>query len=121
MPYDPVVDNRQRAPESPIGFFGRPVRDVERELRTMGAKPYSYAFGKYSKMTFSVYVITLSFDRKRRLGRVLVEPLPPFTQVEPKVQRLITELFLQGSDLGRFQTTFAREFLEISYMDPGKH
>ncbi len=118
--YDPSMDNRLTSPASPQGLFGRPILEVERLLRAHGARPYSYAFGKYSRMTFSVYLITLLFDRERKLGGVVVSPKPPFTQVEPQVQQYLMKVFLPQGDLTGFQTILGRHRLEIWFQDNQK-
>jgi hypothetical protein len=113
--YDAAMDNLLMSPAEPIGLFGLPVREVESILRTYGARPYSYAFGKYSRMTFSVYLITLRFDRHRRLGAISVEPRPPFSDLESSAREFFMRLFLQGGNLSRFNTVIAGNRLEIRY------
>ncbi|NLI79394.1 MAG: hypothetical protein GX442_23480 [Candidatus Riflebacteria bacterium] len=118
--YDPAMDNRLTSPATPQGLFGRPILEVERTLRAYGARPYSYAFGKYSRLTFSVYLITLLFDRERKLGGVVVSPKPPFTQVEPKVQQYLMKVFLPQADLTGFQTILGRTRMEIWFQENQK-
>lgn len=115
--YDPSMDNRLKAPSGPEGLFGRSIFEVERLLRTYGARPYSYAFGKYSRMSFSVYFLTLLFDRNRKLGGVIVSPKPPFTKVEPQVQQFLLKVFLASADLSKFQTVLGPNRLEIWFED----
>ncbi len=115
--YDAAMDNRLKSPPGPEGLFGRSILEVERQLRSYGARPYSYAFGKYSRMTFSVYFLTLMFDRYRRLGAVIVSPKPPFTQVEPQVQQFLLKIFLASADLSKFQTILGQNRLEIWFED----
>jgi len=115
MPYDPILDNHLKAPSKPMGLFGRPIKEVEQILKTFGAKPYSYAFGKYSRMCFSVYVLTLNFDRYRKLGTVEIEPIPPFSKVEPQAQAFFSRLFLSGADLGQFSTSIQPMKMLIAY------
>ena len=116
--YDPNLDNRLFAPKIPEGLFGMKIRDVEGVLRNYGAKPHSYAFGKHSKMTFSVYILTLYFDRERRLGRLEVAPRPPFSSIEPNARHFLMTLFLQGADVQQFRTIISPGKLEITYDPP---
>jgi|GEM_PF-2958005 len=115
--YDPLRDNLLKAPAIPSGLFGLHVKDVEQMLRKYGAKPYSYAFGKHSRMAFSVYLITLMFDKERRLGAVVVDPRAPFTKIEPQAQKFIIDLFLKTADLNKFTTIISKSKLEIKYRE----
>lgn len=99
-----------------IGLFGMPVSKVEELLRYNGAKNHSYAFGKYSRMVFSVYLVTLYFDRERRLGGFSVEPRHPYKTVEPGAREFFMETFLKGADLSKFAVTMASDRLEIKYL-----
>lgn len=113
--YNPEMDNFLQAPRLPIGLFGRSVKDVEGIIKSLGGKPYSYAFGKYSRMTLSVYLVTLLFDRERRLGAVRIDPRPPFVQVEGKARAFFLKMFLHQADLTQFHVVMAPEYLEIAY------
>lgn len=117
MPFNPLLDNHLKAPTSRIGLFGLQVSAVERTLRSYGAKPYSYSFGKYSRMTFSVYMLTMFFDRDRRLGSILIEPRPPFNKVEPQAQTFFLKLFLEGEEMSRFKTVISSDKMEISFSE----
>jgi hypothetical protein len=115
IPFDPFVDNHLKAPADVQGLFGRPIKEVEEILRSYGAKPYSYAFGKHSRMTFSVYLVTLAFDRDRNLGKIVVDPKPPFSKIEPQAQMFFMNLFLDNADKSLFRTILARASMEISF------
>lgn len=116
--YDPYMDNHLKAPASgkEIGLFGLPVKQVEDMLRNSGAKNHSYAFGKYSRLVFSVYLVTLYFDKERKLGGFSIEPRPPYKTVEPGARQFFMDTFLKGADLSRFSITMASNILEIKYM-----
>ena len=116
--YDPAMDNHLPTPATPEGLFGRPIRDVEKILRNLGAKRQSYAFGKYSRMSLSVYTITLFFDRERKLGMMTAEPRPPFAEIEPKARQFLLDVFLKSADMRLFRTTIAKDRLQISYLGP---
>ncbi len=115
--YDPFMDNHLKAPIENIGLFGLKIRDVERVLRNHGAKDYSYAFGKYSKMNLSVYVLTMYFDRDQKVGGVSIEPKPPFSKIEPNARKFFMDLFLKGNDISKFRTLISSGRLELRY-DP---
>ncbi len=114
--FDPQMDNHLIAPKTPMGLFGLPISEVESVLRTYGARPYSYAFGKYSRMSFSVYLLTLWFDRNRRLGELVVTPKPPISGVETQARSFLLQLFLKGADLSQFTAEFAPGTLRIKYV-----
>lgn len=115
--YDPYLDNHLEAPAQGeiIGLFGMPIKDVEAVLRQYGAKNYSYAFGKYSRMALSAYVITMYFDREKRLGGVAVEPKAPYNAIAPGARKFFKDLFLKGGDISRFRTIIAGNRLEMRY------
>ncbi|MBF0501564.1 MAG: hypothetical protein HQM09_15605 [Candidatus Riflebacteria bacterium] len=118
--YDPALDNHLAAPATPIGLFGCPIQEVERELSRFGARPYSYAFGKYSRFTLSVYLLTLYFDRARRLGKVEIVPKPPFSVVEPFAQKELLAIFLKGSSLESLKLEVGKGTFIISYSPADK-
>lgn len=115
--YDPVMDNHLRAPVSgeEIGLFGKPINEVESYMRFLGAKNHSYAFGKYSRMVLSVYLVTLYFDRERKLGGFAVEPRPPYSVIGPDARKYFLEVFVGNNDLSRFESIFASDRLELRY------
>lgn len=115
--YDPSMDNHLKAPETggEIGLFGRPIGEVEENLRFLGGKNHSYAFGKYSCMTLSVYLVTLYFDRDRKLGGFAVQPRPPYKVIGPDARKFFMDIFVAGGDLSKFETKIAAEKLEIRY------
>ncbi|MFZ2955339.1 MAG: hypothetical protein WA705_00385 [Candidatus Ozemobacteraceae bacterium] len=116
--YDAAIDNHLVAPANPIGLFGCPIRDVENELRRFGARPYSYAFGKYSRFTLSAYLLTLHFDRYRKLCKVDIEPKKPFSAVEPFAQKELMAIFLKGNSLESLKLEISKGALTISYVPP---
>lgn len=118
LPYDPLIDNHLIAPPVPIGMFGRPVGEVEDLLRGYGAKPSSYAFGKYSRYILSIYDLTLHFDRFRRLAGVDITPRPPFDRVEIEAQRFFLQFFFQGKDLVNFRASIQNRELQLRYSPP---
>ncbi len=115
--YDPMMDNHLKAPPAgqEIGVFGMPVNTVEQMLRANGAKNYSYAFGKYSRMVISAYIITIYFDRSRTVGGISVEPRPPYQTIEPEARSFFIDLFLNGADLSSFETNISSTRLELKY------
>jgi len=115
--YDPMMDNHLKAPPAgqEIGIFGMPVGMVEEMLRANGAKNYSYAFGKYSRLIISAYIVTLYFDRERTVGGVSVEPRPPYQTIEPEARSFFIDLFLNGADLSSFETNISSTRLELKY------
>ena len=118
--FDPFLDNHLKAPPDGIrvGKFGLKIKDVETQLREMGAKNHSYAFGKYSKMILSSYLITLSFDVNKRLGMVEVEPKPPLKTVEPKAREFFIKYFTEGADLSQIAIWVNPEVLELKFINP---
>lgn len=116
--FDPFMDNHLRAPDASekLGLFGLPIKEVERILRQYGAKNYSYAFGKYSRMSLSVYLVTMYFDRDRCLGGVAVEPRPPYQQLAPDARKFFFDLFLENSDLSRFKAIITAGRLELRFI-----
>lgn len=116
--YDPYMDNHMKAPAAgkEIGLFGLPVNRVEEMLRSNGAKNHSYAFGKYSRLIFSVYLVTLYFDKERKLGGFSIEPRLPYKTVEPGARQFFMDTFLKGADLSKFSITMASNLLEIKYV-----
>lgn len=115
--YNPAMDNHVKAPvaNSGTGLFGLPVKQVEDALRFQGAKNHSYAFGKYSRMVFSAYLITIFFDRERKVGGFSIEPREPFKTVEPGARDYFMQTFLKGADLSKFAITMASDRLEVQY------
>ncbi|MBF0409491.1 MAG: hypothetical protein HQM10_19280 [Candidatus Riflebacteria bacterium] len=113
--FDPEMDNKTNAPEEPLGIFGMPITDVEELLKNYGAKPFSYAFGKYSRMAFSVYLLTLHFDKKRNLGGIDIFPRPPFTRIEPQAREFLFKLLLQDSDKSLFIIENAENQIKIHF------
>ncbi|GAB4273391.1 MAG: hypothetical protein Kow0029_13040 [Candidatus Rifleibacteriota bacterium] len=115
--YDPYLDNHLKAPPPghAIGLFGKPIKEVENILRQYGAKNYSYAFGKYSRMSLSAYLITMYFDRERRLGGISVEPMKPYKIIAPEARKFFKDLFLKKGDISKFKTIIAGNRLEMRY------
>ncbi len=115
--YDPAMDNHLKAPahSEKTGLFGLTVKQVEEALRFQGAKNHSYAFGKYSRMTFSAYLITIFFDRERKVGGFLVEPRAPYRSIEPNARDYFMQTFLKGADLSKFAITVASDKLEVKF------
>ena len=118
--FDPFLDNHLKAPPDGItvGKFGRTIKQVEDELRLMGAKNYSYAFGKYSKMILSSYQITLSFDVNKRLGMVEIVPRPPLKTIEIKAQDFFIKLFTEGADMSQVGILLSSNKLELKFISP---
>jgi len=116
--YDPMMDNHMKAPPAgqEIGAFGMPVSRVEDMLRANGAKNYSYAFGKYSRLVISAYIVTIYFDRARAVGGISVEPRPPYQTIEPEARAFFLDMFLNGADLTHFETNISSTRLELKYM-----
>lgn len=115
--FDPFMDNHLRAPEpgKKLGIFGKPIKEVEGILREYGAKNYSYAFGKYSRMSMSAYLITMYFDRNRRLAGVTIEPKPPYKGIAPEARKFFMDLFLKESGLQNFKALITQDRLELKY------
>lgn len=118
--FDPFLDNHLKAPPDGIvvGKFGQRIKEVESELREIGAKNHSYAFGKYSKMVLSSYLITLNFDVNKRLGMVEIEPKPPLKTVEPKAREFFIKFFTEGADLSQIGIVVNPEILELRFISP---
>ena len=118
--FDPFLDNHLKAPPDGItvGKFGRTIKQVEEELRLLGAKHYSYAFGKYSKMILSSYQITLSFDVNKRLGMVEIVPKPPLKTIEMKAQDFFIKLFTEGADMSQVGILLSSNKLELKFISP---
>lgn len=119
-PYDPFMDNRLAAPATPQGVFGLPVKDVERILRAYGAKPFSYSFGKQSRMLLAAYLITIEFDRSRRVGGIVIEPKAPVRSIGTNAQAFFSQLFLSGIDPSKFRTIITPEKISIMFEPPAK-
>lgn len=117
--YDPFIDNHLKAPPEgiTIGKFGKAIKEVEKELRYMGAKDYSYAFGKFSKMTLSSYIITLEFDVNKRLGLVEITPKPPLKTIETKAKDFFISLFTENSDLSQIGIVVSPNKLQLRYIN----
>lgn len=115
--YDPYMDNHLKAPEAdkPVGLFGLPVKQVEDMLKFQGAKNHSYAFGKYSRLTMSAYLVTIYFDKQRKVGGFLIEPRQPYKTVAPGAREFFLETFLKGADLSKFAIKMASDRLEVNY------
>ena len=113
--YDPYMDNHLTSPAKKIGLFGQDIREVEKTLKKYGAKNYSYAFGKYSRMAFSIYLVTMYFDKSRKLGGVSISPKLPYKKVESGAKSFFLELFLGKNDISEFRTLFADDKLELRY------
>jgi hypothetical protein len=115
--YNPTMDNHLKAPPpgKEIGAFGLPVSRVEDLLRANGAKNYSYAFGKYSRMVISAYIVTIYFDRARIVGGVSVEPKPPYQTIEPEARKFFMDLFLKNGDLSNFEVNISSTRFELKY------
>ncbi len=115
--YDPMMDNHLIAPlpGQEIGAFGLSVRQVEDMLRANGAKNYSYAFGKYSRMVISAYIVTIYFDRSRIVGGISVEPRPPYQTIEPEARKFFQELFLSNADMSNFEANISSTRFELKY------
>jgi hypothetical protein len=115
--YDPYLDNHLRSPDpaEKMGLFGQPIKAVEEMLRRYGAKNYSYAFGKYSRMTMSAYIITMYFDRQRRLGGISVEPRPPYKYLAPNARQFFVDLFGEGADMSKFESIVSASRFEMRY------
>jgi len=113
--FDPFMDNHLAAPDVPQGVFGMQVREVENILRAYGAKPHSYAFGKQSRMLLAVYLITIQFDRTRKVGAILIEPKPPFKKIESTAQTFFMQLFMRDLHPSSFRTLITPEKISISY------
>lgn len=114
------MDNRLPVPVTPQGVFGLPVKNVERMLRAYGAKPFSYAFGKESRMLLAAYLITIRFDRSRRVGGIVVEPKAPVRKIGASAQAFFTQLFLSGIDPSMFRTVITPEKISILFEPPAK-
>ena len=115
--YDPSMDNHLKAPafSDKTGLFGLPVARVEEALRFQGGKNHSYAFGKYSRMTFSAYLVTIFFDRERKVGGFLVEPRAPYKTIEPGARQYFMQTFLKDADLSKFAIIMASDRLEVKF------
>lgn len=120
--YDPFIDNHLKAPPAGIsvGKFGKTIKQVEDELRLLGAKNYSYAFGKYSKMILSSYLITLSFDVNKRLGMVEINPKFPLKSIESKAQEFFIKLFTEGADMSQVEIALSPNRLILKFISPDR-
>lgn len=117
MLYDPMMDNHLAAPLAAenTGLFGLSIGEVENILRANGAKNYSYAFGKYSRMILAAYVVTIYFSRDKKVGGFSVEPKPPYQTIEPEARRFFMDLFLKDADLSLFEANIGASRLEFIY------
>ncbi len=115
--YDPYMDNHLKAPEAdkPVGLFGLPVKQVEDMLKFQGAKNHSYAFGKYSRLTMSAYLVTIYFDKQRKVGGFLIEPRQPYKTVAPGAREFFLDTFLKGADMSKFAVKMSSDRLEVTY------
>lgn len=120
--FDPFLDNHLKAPPEGIrvGKFGQTIKEVENELRLLGAKNHSYAFGKYSKMVLSYYMVTLSFDVNKRLGMVEIKPKPPLNSIEPKAKDFFIKLFTEGADMTQIGMVMGNNRLELRFLSPSQ-
>lgn len=117
--FDPYLDNHLKSPPEGIiiGKFGKQIKVVEGELRLLGAKHYSYAFGKYSKMILSYYIITLNFDVNKRVGEIEIVPKPPLKSIEQKAQDFFIKLFTEGADMSQIALTISSNKLTLKYIE----
>lgn len=115
--YNPSVDNHLAAPKEKetSGLFGYSVFEVEEILRNLGARNYSYTFGKNSRMVLSKYMIVLNFDKNKRLGSINVKAIAPYKHVPPIAKEYFMKLFLGNSDLASYSVKLSSTELEISY------
>lgn len=114
--YDPALDNHLVSPSKPLGLFGLKVKEVEQRLRNYGAKNYSYAFGKYSRMSLATYLLTIYFDKKRIVGGVSIVPKPPYKRIEPMARDFFIKTFLQGNKLSGFKSQLSNSLIEFKYV-----
>jgi hypothetical protein len=115
--YDPYLDNHLRAPEKPLGtsLFGLRVSEAESIWRDEGARNNSYAFGKYSRLRLSKYLIELSFDKDKRVGAVKVSPVKPYTSLPPKAREYFMQIIMGDADVSHFKLSIASHELDIKY------
>lgn len=115
--YDPYVDNHLAAPKDKEenGLFGYSIFEVEKILVEAGARKYSYAFGKNSRMVLSRYMIVLNFDRNKKLGSVNIKALAPYKQVPPTAREYFMKLFLGECNLSSYTVKISSTELDISY------
>ncbi|HOY66929.1 MAG TPA: hypothetical protein PLP29_08570 [Candidatus Ozemobacteraceae bacterium] len=118
--YDPFMDNHLEAPVTAQGMFGIPVREAEKVFRAYGAKPYSYAFGKHSRLLLSVYLVTIFFDRSRNVGEIQVEPRPPYKIIEPTARGFFLQLITRETRPDEFETVLTPSKISVKYARSGK-
>ena len=116
--YDPFIDNHYKTPPEGfyVGKFGLPVKEVESNLISYGARKHSYAFGKYSKLVLSFYNITLYFDINKRLSSIEVEPKPPLPTIEDTAQDFFIHYFTEDGDMNQMSISISPKKLSIAYI-----
>ena len=116
--YDPYLDNHLKAPPDgiTIGKFGLSINEIETELRKIGAKYYSYAFGKNSKMILSSYIIIMNFDINKKLGSVEITPKKPLKTIELKAKEFFIKFFTENADLSNIEISVSNNKLILSYI-----
>ena len=115
--YDPSIDNHLVAPaeKEKSGLFGDTVFEVEETLKSLGARNYSYAFGKNSRMVLSKYMIVLNFDKNKKLGSINIKAMSPYKHVPPTAREFFMRLFLGNSDMASYSIKISSTELDISY------
>jgi hypothetical protein len=115
--YDPYLDNHLRAPAKGLGtsLFGLKIGEAENILLGQGARNNSYAFGKYSRMRLSKYLIELNFNREKRVGAVKVTPVKPYNSVPPKAREYFMQIIMGDADVSQFKLSIAADELDIKY------
>ena len=116
--YDPYLDNLLKSPQEGVknGLFGYRISEVEKYLKTHGARNHSYAFGKYSRMVLSKYLLIISFDKNKRVGAVKIEPREPNTKVLPNAREFFMSVFLGDANASDYSISVSGSSLEIKYL-----
>ncbi|MDD3000531.1 MAG: hypothetical protein PHF29_02130 [Candidatus Riflebacteria bacterium] len=116
--YDPYLDNLLKAPQTGVknGLFGYKISEVERYLKTHGARNHSYAFGKYSRMVLSKYLLIISFDKNKRVGAVKINPIPPNDKILSNAREFFMSVFLGDANASDFSISVSSSSLEIKYL-----